>query len=77
MPTYTTAEVQKALEEITSKLINHSEVNGTDYGTNDATQALEIRVYTKTKLTHQDLGIAPTINQIPIRIVVEGPIELH
>lgn len=77
MPTYTEAEVKKALEEITSKVLNHPQVNGTDYGTNDATHALEIRVYTKTKITHQDLGITSTINQIPIRIINEGPIELH
>ena len=77
MSTYSETDVINALQQVNKNVINHPQVSGTDYGIDETSKQLVIRIYTKSLVSHGDLGIAPVINNVPVKIVKEGPFKPH
>lgn len=75
MANYSEDEVKNVLEQVTKKVIAHPAVSGTDYGLDDDNKQVVVRIFTATDVSHHDLGIASSINNVPVRIIKEGPFK--
>ncbi len=73
MFSYSEDDVIKILDQVNKIVINHPQISGTDYGIDEASKQFVIRVYTESQISYKELGITPVINNVPLKIVKDGP----
>jgi hypothetical protein len=70
---YSESDVKEVLSQVTRKVMGHPQVSGTDYGLDENGKQLEVRIYANSEISHDQLGISPEINNVPVRIIKDGP----